>query len=57
MCTPLQRPWQGLDDGIAVLARVPDNHLDSVDYGANARDGHALKEAYRLQQITPIRAT
>ena len=43
-------------------ARVPDNHLDSVDYGANARDGHALKarapyEAYRLQQITPIRAT
>ena len=24
-------------------ARVPDNHLDSVDYGANAKDGHALK--------------
>jgi hypothetical protein len=37
-------------------ARVPDDHLDSVDYGANAWDGHALKsarpaEAYRLQQI------
>jgi len=56
MCTPLQRPWQGLDDGISVPARVPDNRLDSVDYGANAKDGHALKsarpaEAYRLQQI------
>src|SRR5262249_57821655 len=42
-------------------ARVP-NHLDIVDYGASARDGHALKarpavEACGLQQIKPIRAT
>src|SRR5262249_9405724 len=41
---------------------VPDNRLDSVDYGANAKDGHALKkrapyEVHGLQQITPIRAT
>src|SRR5262245_59706378 len=66
ICTPLQRPWQGLDARLGrwyrgFPARVPDNHLDSVDYGANARDGHALKarpaEAYRLQQITPIRPT
>src|SRR5215831_11803857 len=62
MRTPLQRPWQGWTMVSRFPARVPDNHPDSVDYGANAKDGHALKarapaEAYRLQQIEPIRAT
>jgi hypothetical protein len=26
-------------------ARAPDTHVDGVDYGANAGDGHVLKSA------------
>jgi hypothetical protein len=36
-------------------ARVPDNHVDRIDYGANAKDGHVLKSAPPIKLIRAMR--